>query len=845
MLRRLLPPAISCLVALPAPALAQTAPPTAPPAAPPVRTDAAVTPPAVQSSTDVPYPAGAQGNATVVLDVDIDKDGHVSNAVVTEGADPFADQARRAVLTWRFSPARRGIVPVAARIRAQVQFHQEEAPSNSRPTRPPGVAQGTPATSPPPAPTSSVVLEVPEEVNVHGERHEIGETTLSATDVREMPGAFGDPFRAIEALPGVVPVVSGLPYFYIRGAPPMNNAYLVDGIRVPLLFHVGIAEGIIHPALIDHVDFFPGAAPAAYGHSAGAVIAGQTRDPATTPHGEVNLRIIDSGALLETPLDDGRGSVLVAGRYGYPGPIVSAITSTIQLGYWDYQTRATWRVSDRDTIGVFAFGSHDYLGAASTSNGQTGSVVEQLGSDFHRVDLRYDRALDGGHLRIAATLGYDLQGGAGMDAGSSSTSGGGGGMGNAQSPSPQTPVITTVTNLSAATRLEVDKKLSATVRVRGGADAQVDHYGFAQGQASVDNPAVPSSADPPPTNITWGAHADVVWRISPRVEIVPGVRFDVFDGIRDNGPSGTQASTIVPAVDPRLSTRVTIAPWLAWLSSFGLSHQYPVLRVGAVPALLVSVPGFPTGDSQLQTAAQASQGLEFTLPADFTLTTTGFLSGWSGLTDLTNNCIQIMPASSSLPNGNTMSPPPPWTCPSNDPTHGMAYGLEVLLRRPLSKRLSGWLSYTLSRSTRDEHFLTPSGGEVQATVVSDYDRTHVLNAILAYDLGARWRAGGRFVFLTGTPYSNMTGNVPAPPYDNKRTAPFYRVDLRLEKRWSFLKNGYIAFIAEVQNVTLSKEQTSYGMRCTGGVSGSNQTTQCSPSTIGPLTIPSLGVEASF
>jgi TonB family protein len=838
---------LGALVALPTPALAQTAP-TTPPATPPIRPEAAVTPPAVQDGTEVPYPAGAQGDAAVVLEVDVDKDGLVSNAVVTEGTEPFAEQARRSVLRWRFTPARRGVVPVAARIRARVQFHQEEAPSPSGPTAAPPAAQGTPAPSPAPAPASSLVLEVPEEVTVHGARHEVGETTLSAADVREMPGAFGDPFRAVEALPGVIPVVSGLPYFYIRGAPPQNNAYLVDGIRVPLLFHVGVGEGVIHPALIDHVDFYPGAAPAAYGHAAGAVIAGQTRDPATTPHGEVNLRLIDSGALLETPVDDGRGSVLVAGRYGYPGPVVSAITSTVQLGYWDYQTRATWRVSDRDTLGVFAFGSHDYLGTASTHNGQTGPLVEQLGSDFHRIDLRYDRALDDGHLRIAATLGYDAQGGAGLNSGSGGDSAGGAGMGMGNAPPPvQTPVITTATNLSAATRLEVDKKLSAAVRVRGGADAQVDHYRFSQGEAQAGQTVVPSSADPPPTNITWGAHADVVWRVTPRVEIVPGIRFDVFEGIRDNGPSGAQASTIVPAVDPRLSTRVTIAPWLAWLASFGLSHQYPVLRVGGIPALLVSVPGFPTGDSQLQTAAQGSQGLEFTLPADFTLTTTGFLSGWSGLTDLTNGCIQIMPATTPPQNGNAAPPPVPWSCPSNDPTHGIAYGVELLLRRPLSKRLSGWLSYTLSRSTRDEHFLTPSGGDVQATVVSDYDRTHVLNAVLAYDLGARWRAGGRLVFFTGTPYSSLAGNVPAPPYNDQRTSPFYRVDVRLEKRWSFMKSGTIAFIAEVQNVTLSKEQTSFGLDCTGGQTSPNAgvTTQCSPSTVGPLTIPSLGVEASF
>jgi TonB family protein len=801
-----------------------------------------VTPPAVRSSADVPYPPGGRGDASVLLELVVDEDGRVSGATVTDGQEPFAEQARQAALRWRFAPARRGSTAIAARIRARVQFHQEQAPSTSGPTAAPPTAQGTPARSPSPAPTSSVVLETPEEVTVQGVRHEIGETTLSATDVREMPGAFGDPFRAIEALPGVVPLASGLPFYYIRGAPPTNNAYLVDGIRVPLLFHIGIGEGVIHPALIDRVDFYPGAAPAAYGHSAGAVIAGQTRDPATKPHGEVNLRIIDSGALLETPLDDGRGSVLVAGRYGYPGPIVSAISSNVQLGYWDYQTRATWRVADRDTFGVFAFGSHDYLGTASTSNGQTGPVVEQLGSDFHRIDLRYDHALDDGRVRIAATLGYDSQGGAGMNSGSSG--GGGGSMGNGQPPV-QTPVVTTVTNLSAATRLEVDKKLSPAVRVRGGADAQVDHYAFAQGTSQADQPVVPSSANPPPTNITWGAHADVVWRVTPRVEIVPGVRFDVFDGIRADGPSGAQASTIVPAVDPRLSTRVTIAPWLAWLSSFGLSHQYPVLRVGGVPALLVSVPGFPTGDSQLQTAAQASQGLEFTLPADFTLTTTGFLSGWSGLTDLTNNCIQMMPATTPPQNGNAMPPPVPWTCPSNDPTHGFAYGAEVLLRRPFSKRLSGWLSYTLSRSTRDEHFLTPSGGDVQATVVSDFDRTHILNAVLAYDLGARWRAGGRFVFYTGVPYSNLSGNVPVPPYNDQRTPPFYRVDVRLEKRWSFLKYGYIAFIAEVQNVTLSKETTSYGLDCKGTQTNTGGTTQCTPPTIGPLTIPSLGVEASF
>jgi hypothetical protein len=644
-----------------------------------------------------------------------------------------------------------------------------------------------------------------------------------------MPGAFGDPFRAIEALPGVMPVVSGLPFFYIRGAPPNDNAYLIDGIRVPLLFHVGIGEGVIHPALIDHVDFYPGAAPAAYGGAVGAVIAGQTRDPATTGHGEVNLRLVDAGALLETPLDEGRGSALVAGRYGYPGPIVSAITPSVKLGYWDYQTRATWRVGERDTLGIFAFGSHDYLGAAQTTNGQTGPIVEQLGSDFHRVDLRYDRALVDGHLRAAATLGYDAMGGAGEGDGAA---------------------VTTVTNLSAAARLEVDERLSTTVRIRSGADIRVEAYSFAQGQAPTDpsgapQPQVPSSADPPPTNITGGAHADMVWHVVPRVEIVPGARVDVFDSTRANGPSGALTTTTVPAFDPRLSARVTITPDVAWLSSFGLAHQLPALRVGAIPAMLVSVPGFPLGDSQLQTVAQTGHGVEVALPEDFVLTTTGFLSGWSGLTDLTTNCLQIMPPTSPPPSPNSSPMPAPYTCPNNQPVHGLAYGVEVLLRRPLSKRLSGWLSYTLSRSTRAEHFITPSGSDVVATVASDYDRTHVLNAILAYDLGRRWRAGARFVVLSGSPYSDLAGNVPVPPYNGHRDPPFFRLDVRLEKRWSLGQDASVAFIAEGQNVTLSKEVTPFGLKCTGYQGPQGGTLQCSHSSIGPITIPSIGAEASF
>jgi hypothetical protein len=53
-----------------------------------------------------------------------------------------------------------------------------------------------------------------EDVRVRGVRPEPVRTTIPAEDVRQMPGAFGDPFRFVEALPGVTPIV------YWQGPPP-------------------------------------------------------------------------------------------------------------------------------------------------------------------------------------------------------------------------------------------------------------------------------------------------------------------------------------------------------------------------------------------------------------------------------------------------------------------------------------------------------------------------------------------------------------------------------------------------------------------------------------------------
>ena len=469
-----------------------------------------LTPPVPATGTDVPYPSGAEGDARVVLELIVEKDGSVSSATAVEGAEPFAEHARQAVLGWRFVPAQRGAVAVVARIRVQIFFDQ---PAKD------GLATAPPPRGPHLHSCATTHLGVRQSRRPRRRsrpsRSPLAEfaarsasCSCSAEQVREMPGAFGDAFRAVEALPGLTPLVSGIPYFYVRGAPPNNTGYYIDGVKIPLLFHLGLGQGVIHPGLIDRVELFPSAAPARYGGSAGGIIVGQTREPAGAPRGEASLRLVDAGALLETPFADGRGSALVAGRYGYPGPILSAVSPDIAIGYWDYQARATWRLTARDTLALFAIGSHDYLASRSSSPDPAArsQLVEQFVSDFHRLDLRYDHATTGGNLRLAVTGGYTSQGAA----------------------------PTYVTDDSLALRLEFDQRLTASARLRAGAEGQFDKYSMRVATTAPGEPEVPAGAYPPPTNLGAAVHTDVVLRLSPRVELVPGLRAEVFSSSRAN-----------------------------------------------------------------------------------------------------------------------------------------------------------------------------------------------------------------------------------------------------------------------------------------------------------------------
>ena len=327
--------------------------------------DDAIVKPRLLDSVEARYPDGASGAAQVELAVLIGEDGRVSEIDVRAGDEPFVASAKAAVERWTFAPAMRDNVPVKARVRLLVSF---VAPSAPPPVPAARVAATTAPEAAPPA-VAEALAPVPApavQITVEGERtQDLAAIHVPRSDTRLIPGAFADPFRVVEILPGVAPVLSGLPYFFVRGAPPGDVGYFIDGIRVPLLFHVGAGPSVIAPALVDSVELVPSAYPARFGRFAGGIMSGETTAPSPVARAEAQARVFDAGAMIEQPFANGRGSALLAGRYSYTQALLALVAPEYGLGYWDYQARLAYNTSPRDRLSVMAFGAYDHLATRS------------------------------------------------------------------------------------------------------------------------------------------------------------------------------------------------------------------------------------------------------------------------------------------------------------------------------------------------------------------------------------------------------------------------------------------------------------------------------------------------
>jgi TonB family protein len=609
-------------------------------------------------------------------------------------------------------------------------------------------------------------------------------TKVEAAEGRRVAGTQGDVLKIVENLPGVARASAGSSQIVVWGASPEDTRVYVDGLRVPLLYHFGGLRSVVHTDLVQAVELVPGGYGAAYGRGLGGLVVVTTRDPpADRLHGSIQADVMDASAAVQGPVGKG-WSFAVAARHSHLDAVLNAFTSEdfqefFQIPhYYDGQARIRRELRDGEYVELLGLLSSDRGTREVTSNDPSAQKTETKTQRFERIGLRYKRTQkDGSTIECLPWFGWDHSS---LDASFGSV---------------PTSVASNATLFglrasysgklgdAAVVTVGIDVEGSSTTVERSGSTSSPPREGDAHvfGQPPSDqingdrwNAVIASAA--PFAQLDLGLFDDAL-------HVVPGVRFDpLFVSVdrrlpKDGDNPGVGADQADVGVEPRIAARLKLSKRAALKAAYGKYRQPPVAE-DLSPVFGNPLLGVASGEHVLG-------GGEFQLTQTLGVETTVFYTHSHGLA--ARNPVPSPLVAEALVGIGV----------------GRSYGAQFLVRKSLAGGFFGWIAYTLLRAERQDAPNT-------AYRLFDFDQTHVLTALAAYQLGKGFDVSARFRYATGYPRTPVTGsyydarrNIYEPelgPKNSIRIPDFWQLDVRFSKRFTFGTNELEVYL-DVQNVT--------------------------------------------
>jgi TonB family protein len=794
---------------------------------------------------------GIQG--TVVLKLTIDKEGRVTAVEVTTPAGHgFDEAARQAALRFRYKPATRDGKPFAVKIPYAYRFTITEKEAPAPPAMTTGHLGGELKILGSDAPLVGVelVVTLPDgserrvttdgegrwriegvkpgsarivvaaegfervdskeeviageetsvtlrlspktdglEVIVRGERpaREVTRRTVDRREIERIPGTGGDALRSIQNLPGVgrAPGLSGL--LIVRGSGPMDTTTFVDSVDVPLIYHFASLTSVVPTELLEQIDFYPGNFSARYGRVSGGIVDVKLRSPDTrcyTKGGKVDTTkndcfhlvlqsdMIDFRALVQGPLPIEGWTFAAGGRRSWLDawlkPVLEEAGSSVTTApvYYDYQLIAE-RKTKNSRLSLRFLGSDDRLEVlvrdpAAQDPAFGGNV--RFGSAFYRGQILFETELNS-KVSLNASLA------AGKDAANFS-------LGNYFFTFDTHPVFF---------RYELGFKVMKGAKLNTGLDFQIAefdvHVRFPNPPRPGEPDPGPFAASPPLEVVNSGVGFRPAWYGELELEPIDGWR--VVPGLRADYARDSNHGDLAPRVTTRYDLVKGPAP--------GAPNRRRTTLKGGV-GVFYQPPQYQETNEVFGTPnLYSNRALHYSIGAEQELTRQVDVSVEGFYKDFSRQVSRTPDATGGYAYGNQGS--------------GYAMGIETLLKYKPDDHFFGWLSYTLSRSVRQD-----APGEPE--YLFEFDQTHNLIVLGSYRLGRGWEFGARFRLVSG-PLTTPLVRPPSLPalyaadagsyapiqgeQFSERLPLFHQLDIRIDKRWQ-MSWGRFAMYLDVQNV---------------------------------------------
>ena len=561
----------------------------------------------------------------------------------------------------------------------------------------------------------------PVERDAFNSRPSVGTVQMTAHAAEGVP-KFGEPdiMRVVQLLPGVEARNDFSTGLNVRGGESDQNLILIDGYPIYNPFHLGgLFSTFIDPTVRD-VTLMTGGFPARYGGRLSSVLdVHSAEEPRTGVHGSAEVSVLASTGALGGSFAEGRGTWMLAGRRTYADKFVDLISSqSLPYHFRDEQFHFTFAFDSTTQFAITAYDGRDALDANIAQFGDSASA-DASGGTFR---------FDWGNRVVGATLSKlvvsrDRRGLSHWLLGDSTT------FEQRASVSTFSTLLDLGDGSLTLQNSVADRRLSGSMTTHTSHHERSIGYDVASYRINYDAGSEQSDAtlyDLHQSPVSGAVYFDDLWRASPS--------WLVETGVRGEGLSGRDWS----AVSPRVSAKYFLTKDWALTGAVGRFSQWThSLAREDIPVRLFDFWVASDAVTPVSSAWHYILGAERWMSPTRYLRIEGFYKQYA-------NLLEGNPQDDPSRRGDEFFP-----------VDGESYGFDVLLRQFESGRFSGWISYTYAVAARLDDGLHYFPG---------HDRRHDLNVVGSWRL-SKYLFGVRFGYATGTPYTDIVGELVRRVYD--------------------------------------------------------------------------------
>ncbi|MDN3677657.1 TonB-dependent receptor [Flavobacterium paronense] len=206
---------------------------------------------------------------------------------------------------------------------------------------------------------------------------------LSIATIKKMPVVLGevDVLKSLLLLPGVTNAGEGASGFNVRGGGADQNLILLDEATIFNSSHVFGFFSVFNPDAIKDLKLYKGGIPARFGGRASSVLDMYQKDGSSSGfHMNGGIGLISSRLLAEGPIVKGRGSFLIGGRASYAHLFLklSDKHKNDAAYFYDLNTKVSYKLNPNNNVFLSGYFGRDVFSLNKSFTNTYGNSILNL-----------------------------------------------------------------------------------------------------------------------------------------------------------------------------------------------------------------------------------------------------------------------------------------------------------------------------------------------------------------------------------------------------------------------------------------------------------------------------------